>query len=98
MTAANSKTVKLNPRTERQNEAMRTELMEMHLLDLEAVEEKPLYGENSSPNELMGVAYYLEMRKYDFGVGTVCERCKALATPFAVHISLWQNLFIGGVN
>ena len=55
----------------------------MHLFDPHAAEEKALCREDSSSIERMSVDYYLEERLCGRPVGTVCERCKALAMPFA---------------
>ena len=79
-------TSKMNPGTGTRREAARKELMEMHLFDTEADEEKALCGEDSSPIELMSVGYYLEERLFGRPVGTVCERCKTLAIPLATVI------------
>lgn len=65
---------------------MRYEVMEMHLSDTEADEEKALCGGDTSDN-LRAVDYYLEDRLRDRAVGTVCEGCKVKAVPFAVDIS-----------
>ena len=59
------------------------EMFEMHLYDADAAEEMALCGEDSSPIERMSVAYYLEERLYGRPDGTVCQRCKTLAMPFA---------------
>ena len=60
---------------------MRHEVMEMHLFEIDAAEEKALCGEDTSATDRIGVDYYLERRKDGLEVGTVCERCKALAVP-----------------
>lgn len=65
---------------------MRNEVMEMHLFDSEAAEEKALCGEDSSSIERMSVGYYLEERLCGRPVGAVCERCKTLAMPLAEDI------------
>ena len=83
MTTADNKTVKMNQGTGRRLEDVRTEVLEMHLFDADADEEKALCGEDSSPIELMSVGYYLEERLFRRPVGTVCERCKTLAMPLA---------------
>ena len=83
MTTADNKTVKMNPGTGRRLEAVRKELMEMHLFDTEADEERALCGGDSSPIELMSVGYYLEERRCEHPVGTVCQDCKDLAMPLA---------------
>ena len=58
MRVAEDTTSKLNPITGTRREAARKELIEMHLFDTEADEEKALYGEDSLPIELMSVGYY----------------------------------------
>ena len=59
------------------------EVMEMHLFDNDAREEEAMCGVDTSADERRGVEGYLEDRLYGHSVGTVCERCKALAFPFA---------------
>ena len=76
-------TLKMKPGTGRRHEAVRTEVLEMHLFDARAPEEKALCGEDSSSIERRSVDYYLEDRLRGQSVGTVCERCKALAVPLA---------------
>ena len=66
---------------------MRHEVIEMHLFDNNAPEEKALCGEGTPAHDRMGVDYYLELRSSGLGVGTVCEQCKALVMPFAVNVS-----------
>ena len=66
---------------------MKREQIEMHLFDPNAAEEKALVGEESSACDLMSVDYYMEGRKDGLEVGTVCERCKALAVPFAMRLA-----------
>ena len=66
---------------------MRHAVMAMHLFDTDADKEKALCGEDTPANDLIGVKYYLKQRKDGLEVGTVCERCKALAVPFAVNLS-----------
>ena len=64
----------------------RYEVREMHLFDTDAREEKALCGVDTSADDRKGVDGYLEDRLYGVSVGTVCERCKALAVPFAVNL------------
>ena len=64
----------------------RYEVMEMHLFDTDAREEKALCGVDTSADELRGVDGYLDDPLHGFSVGAVCERCKALAVPFAVNL------------
>ena len=66
---------------------MRREQIEMHLFGAYAVEEKAHCGEETSANDRISVDYYLERRKDGLEVGTVCERCKALAAPFAMSLA-----------
>ena len=62
-------------------------MIERHLSDTEADEEKPRCGADNSDSELIAAVYYLEDRLRDRPVGTVCEACKVEAVPFAVDIS-----------
>ena len=66
--------------------ARRYEVREMHLFYTDAREEKALCGVDTSADELRGVDGYLDDRLYGSSVGAVCERCKALAAPFASNI------------
>ncbi len=61
----------------------RYEVREMHLFDSDARVAKALCGVDASADDRIGVDYYLERRKDDLGVGTVCEGCKAQTVPFA---------------
>ena len=79
-------TLKMKPGTGRRHEAVRTEVMEMHLFDTQAPEEKALCGQDSSSIERRSVDYYPEDRLRGRSVGTVCERCKSLSIPFAADI------------
>ena len=63
----------------------RYEVREMHLFDTDARGEKALCGVDTSADELRGVDGYLDDRLNGSSVGTVCERCKAQAAPFAVN-------------
>ncbi len=49
-------------------------------------EERTLCGVGTPNYERMGAAYYLEMRKDGFGVGTACEECKQRLAPFTGKI------------
>ena len=64
----------------------RRDVIEMHLVDRNTRRERALCGADASDDERMGVAYYLEMRKDGFGVGTVCEGCKARTVSFADNL------------
>ena len=83
MRVADDSALKMNPGTGRRLEAVRNEVSESHLFYAEAPEEKALCGGYSSAVERMSVGYYLEERLRGCPVGTVCERCKALAVPLA---------------
>ena len=65
----------------------RDESTEFHLFDTDATEEKALCGVDASADDRRGVDGYLEDRLNSVSVGTVCERCKALAVPFAVNLA-----------
>ena len=65
----------------------RREVMEMHLFDTDAREEKALCEVDTSADDRRGVNGYLEDRLYGPSVGTVCEGCKALSVPFALNIT-----------
>ena len=69
--------------TEGRSQLIRHEVMAMHLLDAEAAEEQSLCGKGTTRTERKGVRYYIEERLGGCPVGTVCERCKALAMPLA---------------
>ena len=55
----------------------------MHLFDAEAREEEALCGAETSADDRISLQYYLERRRYDLAVGTVCEECKPRAVMFA---------------
>ena len=61
--------------------------IETHLFEPHAVEEQAHCGEDTSVHYRMSVGSYIERRKDGLDVGTVCERCKALAVPFAMSIA-----------
>ena len=65
----------------------RREIMERHLVDGNVGRDGAFCGADASDDELMGVDYYLEMRKDGFGVGTVCEGCKVPAPRFAMKLA-----------
>ena len=69
--------------TGRRPGAARSTVMEIHLFDAEAAEEKALCGEGSSSIKRMSVGYYPEDRLRGRTVGTVCDRCKTMAVPLA---------------
>ena len=60
---------------------------EQHLFDENARSERALCGADSSTEDRVSVGYYMEQRNNGFGVGTVCESCKAFAPPFALRLS-----------
>ena len=59
------------------------ELTEMHLFDADAREEEAICGAEVSVHDLTGVDDYLERRRHDLSLSTVCNRCKVSAIPFA---------------
>ena len=59
----------------------------MHLFDAEAREEETLCGADTSVDDRISLQYYLERRRYDLEVGTVCERCKPRTVAFAIRLS-----------
>ena len=65
---------------------MRYEAMDMHLVNRNAGREAPFCGADASGNERIGLEYYLEQRRDGFGVGNVCQECKALAVTLAGEI------------
>ena len=60
------------------------EAMEMHLADAYADEVRAACGEDTSAHDWRDVYGYLEDRLRGCWVGTICERCKPLAVPFAI--------------
>ena len=65
----------------------------MHLFDAEAWEEEALCGAETSVNDRISLQYYVERRRYDLAVGTVCERCKprAVALPCVFAGNSWPK-------
>ena len=63
----------------------RHEKMEMHLFDKNDSEEEALCKDRVHVHDLLTVQHYMESRMDGVPVGTVCERCKALAVPFAAN-------------
>lgn len=86
MRLADDNTLKTTPRTGRKHEAVRNEVMQMHLFDENAAKEMSLCREDSSSIERMSVGYYLEERLCGRPIGAVCERCKALVMSLADDI------------
>ena len=64
----------------------RREVIEMHLFDEDATEEKALCEVDTSAGDRRGVRGYMEDRLHGLWVGAVCEGCKAPALPFAVSL------------
>ena len=71
--------------TGRRYEAMSHDVIDMHLFDEDADEEKALCGAETSYN-VRSVRYYLEDRVCGPSVGSVCQECKVLAMPLAEEI------------
>ena len=65
----------------------RREVIEMHLFDEVAAEEKALCEADASHDTRRSATCYLEDRLHGARVGVVCERCKVLAIPFAVNLA-----------
>ena len=65
----------------------RREVIEMHLFDDDAAEEKALCGADTSDDNRRSAMYYLEDRLHGAWVGTVCEGCKERAAPFALNLA-----------
>ncbi|MYD94231.1 MAG: hypothetical protein F4Y02_11190 [Chloroflexi bacterium] len=65
----------------------RHEVNEQHLFDENVLSERAFCGAESSTEERVSVCYYLEQRKNGIDVGSVCESCKAFASPFALRLS-----------
>ena len=62
-------------------------MIEMHLFDNDAREEKALCGAETSADCRRSVSGYLEHRLNDADVGTICEGCKLLAPRFAMTLA-----------
>ncbi len=67
---------------ERRYEAMRHDVMDMHLFDENAPLEEALCGAETSYN-VRSVKYYLEDRVHGAPVGNICQECEAVAVPLA---------------
>ena len=65
----------------------RREVIEMHLFDDDAAEEKALCEADTSDDNRRSVKFYLEDRLHGPWVGAVCEGCKVRAMPFAVKLA-----------
>ena len=65
----------------------RYEVIEMHLFDKNDGEGEALCKDRVHVHDLFTVQYFMESRMYGITVGTVCERCKALAVPFPLNLS-----------
>ena len=78
----------MNPKSIRELETnRRREVIEMHLFDDDAAEEKALCEADTSDDTRRSAMCYLEDRLHGARVGSVCERCKVLAIPFAVKVA-----------
>ncbi len=84
MNPSNHEGIEKLTETERRYEAMRYDVMEMHLFGENASEEA-LCGVETSHN-VRSVRYYLEDRVHGPSVGSVCQECKVLAMPLAEEI------------
>ena len=71
-----------DPRTRPDTEG-RYGMIEIHLFNENAREEKALCGADVSVHDLTTVQGYLERRRHDLSLPTVCNRCKVSAIPFA---------------
>ncbi len=71
----------------------RLQMIEMHLFDDDAPEEKALCGADASDDYIRSAMCYLEDRFRGSDVGAVCEGCKGLAIPFAANLA--QDLEAG---
>ena len=58
-------------------------MIEIHLFKQHAREEKALYGADASVHDLITVQGYLERRRHDLSLPTVCSRCKESAIQIA---------------
>ena len=57
-------------------------MIDIHLFDANAREEEALCGAEVSVLDLTTVQDYLERRRHDLSLPTVCSRCKVSAIPF----------------
>ena len=85
MNPSNHEGIEKLTETGRRYEAMSHNVIDMHLFDEDADEEKALCGAETSYN-VRSVKYYLEDRVHGPSVGSVCQECKALAMPLAEEI------------
>ena len=58
-------------------------VVELHLIDPNADKERAFCGGDTCDHDRRDVYGYMEDRLRGSWVGTICERCKALAVPFA---------------
>ena len=86
-------TLKMTPEIGRRNEAVRNEVIEMHLSDTNAVVAEALCGVASS-YDLRDLKGYLVDLLQGAPVGAICQMCKALGMPLAEEIleDIAQNL------
>ena len=82
MNPEDAKRLETEPETNR-----RDEVIEMHVFDDDAPEEKTLCEADASDDYIRSAMCYLEDRLHGARVGTVCEECKALAAPFAESVA-----------
>ncbi len=81
MKTLDNETMKVTLETNR-----RYDMIEMHLFDTDAREERALCGIDTSADDRRGVNGYLDDRFYGHSFGTVCEGCKALVSPFVENV------------
>ena len=83
MNVHDDSTVVVTLATIRRHEMKTCKVVELHLIDPNANKERAFCGEDTSIHDRISVYGYLEDRLRGSWVGTICERCKALAVPFA---------------
>ena len=82
MNPEDAKRLETEPETNR-----RDEVIEMHVFDDDAPEEKTLCEADASDDYIRSAMCYLEDRLHGARVGTVCEECKERAVPFALNLA-----------
>ena len=70
-------------RDRKTNSEGRSNLIEMHLFDENAMEEKALCRNDVSVHDLITVQGHLERRRHELSLSTVCNACKGPAVEFA---------------
>ena len=73
--------------TESENNRRRNEVIEMHLFDEDASEEKTLCGADVPAVYLKGVRGYLSERLNEIWGGATCEGCKVSTPRFAIMLA-----------